>query len=402
MTRAGSKVRILASALVVSAVVGGGACLAGGSGAGASSYPPIPAGPIKVGMTLDLSGTYAADGVATSHTANAILAKYDQYFGGTIDGHKVEYDIINDGSDPTQAVTAAEQLANDHVAAVVNTSFNPAAYDLEIPVLNHAKILMLSDVSEEQFQNAKAYPYFFSVSTSVPAAGKLMGEFFRSRHLDKVAVLTDGIETDTQYVDAMKASLGSGQSVVDTVTIPPGSVEVTTALQQLRQSAPDVLVVAVSIGFGPIWQELQTIGWTPTIMTNENVFFDGYTAIGSLAPKMYSTCATGIAEGVTLPAKPTSTLEAIEALSGGQIPDLQDAVQESMDELLILRKVITEDNTLDSAALAKSIEGLHDDSFFWSGWKYHFSTSDHFGYSSGSICQVSPLGTDLIPVSVYH
>ena len=73
-----------------------------------------------------------------------------------------------------------------------------------------------------------------------------------------------------------------------------------------------------------------------------------------------------------------------------------------MDELLILRKVITEDDTLDSTALAKSIAALHDNSFFWSGWHYRFSSTNHFGYSSGSICQVSPLGSHLIPVSVFH
>ena len=126
-----------------------------------SAHPP---GPIKVGLTLDLSGSFAADDIATSHTAKAILAKFDEYYG-TIDGHKVEYDIRDDASAPTQAVTAAEQLADDHVAALVNTSFNPAAYTLEIPLLNKEKVLMLSDVSQEAFQNAKEYPYF---CTSTP------------------------------------------------------------------------------------------------------------------------------------------------------------------------------------------------------------------------------------------
>ena len=400
--RAGSKGRAAIAAVATVALLAGSFLIGSvGSTAQASSYPPIPPGPIKIGMTLDLSGSFGADGIATEHTVEGILAKFHQYYG-KVDGHQVEYDIVDDASEATQAVSAAEQLADNHVAAVVNTSYNPAAYTLEIPLLNKDKVLMLSDVAVEQFDNAKAYPYFFSVDTSLPESGKLIASFFKARHLDKIAILTDGLETDTQFVDAMRSALGPSQSVVDTVTIPPGEVDVTTALQQLKATNPDVLLVSVSLGFGSVWDDLQTIGWSPTIMTNEGVFFDGYSAIGSLASSMYTTCATGIPAGVTLPPEVLSTIEAIQAISPGII-DQQDGVQESMDELLILRKVIEETHTLDSTALAKAIESLpHNSSFFWSRWKYNFTASNHLGYSSGSICQVSPLGPHLVPISIYH
>src|SRR4030088_2011679 len=70
--------------------------------------------PILVGASVSLSGDFAADGTAAKQ-GYELWADYVNGHGGLL-GRQVKLDLLDDASDPQQAITVYQKLAtNDHV-----------------------------------------------------------------------------------------------------------------------------------------------------------------------------------------------------------------------------------------------------------------------------------------------
>jgi branched-chain amino acid transport system substrate-binding protein len=95
------------------------------SGAVAKSHALAP---IKIGISLSLSGDFSADGVAF-HQGYELWANDVNKHGGLL-GHKVVLDVVSDASQPNQATTNYQKLINnDHVAL----TFGPFSSLLSLP-----------------------------------------------------------------------------------------------------------------------------------------------------------------------------------------------------------------------------------------------------------------------------
>ena len=96
------------------------------SGSGGSS---LAAGaPVKIGISLSLSGDFSADGQAFKQGYELWAADVNKT-GGLL-GHQVVLKIVSDASDPTQVVTNYQQLiSSDHV----NLTFGPFSSLLSLP-----------------------------------------------------------------------------------------------------------------------------------------------------------------------------------------------------------------------------------------------------------------------------
>jgi ABC-type branched-chain amino acid transport systems, periplasmic component len=84
----------------------------------ASTRPAAPAqGPIKIGISLSLSGDFSDPGKAVKRGYD-LWATYVNAHGGVL-GRKVQLKIVNDASDPNQAVSNYQKLiTGDHVDLV--------------------------------------------------------------------------------------------------------------------------------------------------------------------------------------------------------------------------------------------------------------------------------------------
>lgn len=96
---------------------------------GASSTGALAKGaPVKIGISLSLSGDFSADGLAFQQGYKLWAADVNKT-GGLL-GHKVVLDIVSDASDPTQVVTNYQKLiSNDHVSL----TFGPFSSLLSLP-----------------------------------------------------------------------------------------------------------------------------------------------------------------------------------------------------------------------------------------------------------------------------
>jgi len=116
------KAKILRTLGVVSAAAATMVSMATTSGASSAKAP------IKIGISLSLSGDFSADGLAFQQGYKLWAADINK--AGGLLGHKVVLDIVSDASDPTQVVTNYQKLiSNDHVAL----TFGPFSSLLSLP-----------------------------------------------------------------------------------------------------------------------------------------------------------------------------------------------------------------------------------------------------------------------------
>jgi ABC-type branched-subunit amino acid transport system substrate-binding protein len=366
------------------------------SGGGSTKYPPIPAGPIVLGVSLPLSGATAAYGLTAQVSFNKVtIPEFNAQNPNGIDGHPVQIKILDDASDVTKAVSAATQFVADHVAAVLTASYNPEAAGQQYAVWNKAKVPVVSVLSGSQYANASAWPYFFGTGPSVQQEGTATAQWIGKKGFTRVATLNDGLPQDTdalsQITNALKTEAPQA-SVVKSVTIPPGSVDASAAVAQLKAANPDVLIVYIGFGYGPVWSAIRASGWSPQIIASAGAWYDGFTAMGPLAAKAvspYNDCADSSSQ--TWPTDGAGLMSKYSAATAGGFVNYLTFVQTDTVALEILKYAIEKYHSVDPNAIKAAIDGMHGMSFH--GINYDYSPTNHYGISgpfAAAVCNMGP------------
>src|SRR4051794_27600717 len=242
---------------------------AGGStgGTAASKYPAIPAGPIKFGVSTPLTGATAAFGTATKAAFENVTTKtFNAAHPDGIDGHPIQIEILDDASDVTKAVNVANQFVSEKVTAVLTATYNPAAAPQQLAIFGKNKIPALVQAVSDDYTDTSKWPYFFGMGSSDKQAGEAAAKYIgKHSEVKKISILSDGspsqVEIQNDMMTALKTSAPS-VTVAKTATITPGAVDVSTAIAQLKDSNPDLLIVFAGFGYGPIWQGIQGANWS--------------------------------------------------------------------------------------------------------------------------------------------
>jgi ABC-type branched-subunit amino acid transport system substrate-binding protein len=389
-------IRALAVMALVVVGTGIGTVSTVGSSANASSgYPPIPKGPITFELSADLSGVAAAYGATTKAAfENVTLQAFNATHPNGVDGHQLIIKLQNDASDVTGAVQAANQMVADKAAGVVTVSQSPAAQSQQLAVLTKAKMPVVSTLTGSQYADTKNYPYAFSPGGSVQQEGAVAAKWMAKRNFKRVAVLTDGLPQDTDAVNQILAGMkkyAPKAAVVQSVTIPSGSVDDSAAIAKAKAANPDLLVVYLGVGFGPVWQAMQSASWSPTIMSSAGAWYDGFDAMGSLVSKAYAPyvdCASSPTQ--TFTAQQQDLFAKYSAVTGASSTNYLTYIASDSVPVEIMAAAIEKYHSTDPAAITKAIEGMHQ-SFI--GIDYNFSSTNHFGLTGQygpAVCAMGP------------
>jgi ABC-type branched-subunit amino acid transport system substrate-binding protein len=375
--------------------------------AGASSkYPPIPKGPITLGISTPLSGLEASYGLFTKIGINAALAAFDAEHPTGIDGHQVKVQILNDGSDVTQAVSAANQIVANKDTAVISVSYNPAAVPQQLAVFTKAKMPVIADLGGTQYVNTKQYPYLFSPGASIQEEATAVANWMKRKDFTKVAMLGDGVAADAQEQSSIIGDMKKGApkaKLVATKSITPGAVDDSAAITALQASGAQLLVVNVGEAYGPIWQAIQAANWSPTILVSAGAWYSGFTAMGSLTAKAYAyyyNCASSAAETFT-PIQ-TSLMAGFAKATGDVETNYLTFMSTDSVPFELLNYAVTKYHSVSPAAIQAALQGIHNKQFL--GIDYNYSATNHYGLTGqygAAVCQMGPPyagGTAKVPV----
>jgi branched-chain amino acid transport system substrate-binding protein len=361
----------------------------------ASKFPPIPAGPIRFGVSAPLSGATASFGLATKAAFAVTASFFNQLHPDGIDGHPIQIDVLDDGSDVTKAVSVANQMVANKEAAVVTVTYNPLGAPQQDAIYNKAKIPVLSGQADNQYTDTTKWPYMFNISATSLQEGQKAAEWIgKHAEFKKIGVLSDGTATDEEIVgdvlNPLKTAAPSAQ-VVKTVSIPPGAVDVSTALAQLKAASPDLLIVAVGFGFGPIWQGMQAASWSPAILTSPGAFYDGFNSMGPLATKGVVPYVDCVAPGHA-PFQKTLTdlMDAYMSVPGTSTINLLAQPSYDSAPLELLKYAIEKNHSVDPDAIKQAMEGMGSQTYF-GAFTFNFSPTNHGGMTGdfgANICKM--------------
>lgn len=212
-------------------------------GAGAAAALPLPAiaqgAPLKLGLMLPFSGTFAALG-------ENIAAAVDLYLkeqGGRLGGRAVTIVKVDDESDPSKAPANANRLlGREQVDAMIGTVHSgvvmalvQAARDKEVPLIipNAGNVAATRDLCS---------PYVFrsSFSNWQPAYG--MGKALAARGVKKAAWVTwdyaAGKESGEGFRDGLRSG---GAELTHTLTLPFPEANFQPLLAQLPGLGVDAI-----------------------------------------------------------------------------------------------------------------------------------------------------------------
>ncbi len=366
------------------------------SGAGASTYPPIPRGQIKLGALLTLSGPEAAIGLAQESAYKVMVSRINA--SGGIDGHAIDLDIVNDQGNPATAVSGAEKLVNDHVAGVVYAG-TAATNQQTIPIFMKNKVPVVMLEPEDQWSNGTKYPYFFDNYPLNAPTMKYMVSFAKNNlHIKKLGILTDGDSFAQSILPDLLSSARQQHLPTAVVTFSPTAVDDTPEVQSVKSKGADGVALIAETGLGSIYSAMHTIGWSPPIVTTAVAYFIGYSSLGSLAKTTFSNCAVALKPGQQPDAGSVSLLKAVTAQTGPTPNDTSMVIYN--DDFLIFKAAITKYHSTDPTAIAKAIEGMKNVSFTSPDYHYTFTATNHNGwpYSNIHMCKMSPLGPYDYPI----
>lgn len=359
-------------------------------------FPPIPPGPITFGISTSFTGANSAYGVPTEESFDGVtLKQFDATHPNGIDGHKLELKLVDDQSTVTGAVGAANELVAAHVAGIVTLTTNPEAVSDQVAVFTKNKVPIVSTLTGSQYENTKAYPYAFSPAASVQQEGVAAAKWLANEGFTKVAYMTDGLPQD---VDALDQILGAMKiddkkaKIVANVTIPPESVDDSAAITKLKSANPQVVIVYIGAGYGPVWQAMQAANWSPTILASAGAWYDGFSAMGSLATNAYAPyvdCATSPSE--TFSATQESLFAGYSAVTDAYETNYLTFIASDSVPVYILAYAIEKYDSTAPAAIKKAIEGIHNVKFL--GINYNFSATNHYGITGtfgAAVCKMGP------------
>ena len=212
--------------------------------AGAIALLCVPAdaqGPIRIGASLSLTGTYAKLG-KNQHEGYQLCIKDLNAKGGVL-GRKLEFVVYDDQSTPATAVRLYEKLiTEDKVDGVMGPYSSPVS-EAAANVTEKYKKIMVAPLAATTSIFRKGRKYIFMVIS--PAEGYLEGvvDMAAKRGLKTVAVVNeDTLFSKAAAAGAVELAKKKGMQVVFSEAYPKGNTDFSALLTKIKAANPDVVV----------------------------------------------------------------------------------------------------------------------------------------------------------------
>src|SRR5437762_12591244 len=209
----------------------------------AGGLPAEAQGPIRIGASLSLTGTYAKLG-RNQHEGYKLCVKDLNARGGLL-GRKVELVVYDDQSTPATAVRLYEKLiTEDRVDGVMGPYSSPVT-EASANVTEKYKKVMVSPLAATTSIFRKGRKYIFMVIS--PAEGYLEGlvDIATKRGLRTVAVVNeDTLFSKAAAAGAVELAKKRGLQVLYQEAYPKGNTDFSALLTKVKSVSPDVIAAA--------------------------------------------------------------------------------------------------------------------------------------------------------------
>src|SRR5262249_37290058 len=208
--------------------------------AGAATTANANTTPIKIGVLLPLSGTFA-----TPQYLDIINAQPKMPGNDKIDGRPYQIISKDDQGNATAGAAAVHELLDsDKVDVIIGTNFTAVA-NAELPLTTAAKVLQLSLSGCPSCGDGATYPYGFSNEFDRPTQAAATIPRIKALGLNDFTILESQDAAAKPYVDAVTAEApNASMTLTKDVTCPPGNLDFGNQVQELKDSGTKLVYIA--------------------------------------------------------------------------------------------------------------------------------------------------------------
>lgn len=269
---------VVAAAMLLSACGSRGG---DGEGAGASGGEGGSTKTVKIGVIAPLSGDLAALGLGIKNSVDLAVKKANQ--SNAVPGVKFEVVAKDDEGKTDPAKNAATQLAADpDVIGVVGT-LNSSTGQVAAPVLNTAKIVMVSPANTnptltrgaDPASPKRMYPYYFRTATTDAVQGPFAARYLYNKAGKKtVATIHDKKTYGQGLASAFATEFKKlGGKVVAQETINPDDANYQAAISKVKGANPAAVYYGGEFPqAGPLSQQMKAAGLNVPLMGGDGIY----------------------------------------------------------------------------------------------------------------------------------
>jgi branched-chain amino acid transport system substrate-binding protein len=247
------------------------------------AFAPLAHADIVIGLIAPLTGPVAAYGDQVKNGAEAAVAEINK--NGGILGEQVVLKLTDDGGEPKQGVSAANQIVGEGIRFVVG----PVTSGVAIPasdVLAENGILMVTPTATAPDLTARGLTNVLRTCGRDDQQAEVAAAYVLKNLKDKkVAVIHDKGAYGKGLADAFKAAINAGgitEALYDSVT--PGEKDFSSLLTRLKADGVEVIYFG---GYHPegglLARQLKDLSVNATIIGGEGLSNSEYWAIGNEA-----------------------------------------------------------------------------------------------------------------------
>lgn len=260
------KWKLSAVALAGVASLGLAGCSAGSEGGSGDTF--------EVYVAAAISGPdQLAKNAKTSVLAVQASAQIANETDG-INGREVRVTVLDDGGDPTIAVSKLREIAagKGKPDLYVNTGGSTVA-SATVPILTQNKILSFTMSPTENGSNPAVSPYNFDISPSPATYAAGIADFVASKGYQDLGVLHGNSSYGELFGQEMVTALKDAKiSVAQSQEYATTALDMTAQLQSLKNAGVKALIVdAYGAPLGYLLKSLERLGWDVPLIGNNSV-----------------------------------------------------------------------------------------------------------------------------------
>lgn len=225
-------------------------------------------GPIRIGFQAPLTGPAASDGKTALQGAQLAVEQINS--AGGVNGRKLELVVLDDQTQPAQAVPIANKFIGDGIKAVISGSYSGPTR-AAASVFQQAKIPYISAYAIHP-DIVRAGDFVFRTSfmgeVQGKAAAKLIGDVMKRKRVTMISVNNDfGQSLATGF---KSAGPSFGLQMVSEYTFGMGDRQFGSIVASVKRDNPEVLYIpGYFFNGGPLVAQLRAAGITAPIVGTE-------------------------------------------------------------------------------------------------------------------------------------
>jgi branched-chain amino acid transport system substrate-binding protein len=201
---------------------------------------------VKIGLIVPMTGGQSS----TGQQINNAVKLYQQKFGDTVAGKKIEVILKDDATLPDNTKRLAQELiVNEKVNIIAGFGVTPSAL-AAAPLATQAKIPEIVMAAGTSIITERS-PYIARTSFTLPQSSTIIGDWAAKNGIKKAVTLTSDYAPGNDALAAFKEHFtAGGGTIVEEVKVPLANPDFAPFLQRMKDAKPDAVFVFVPAGQG--------------------------------------------------------------------------------------------------------------------------------------------------------